>query len=365
MTYFYMAFQQQLMGVKIQEQCRIEWYFEDVSKISIVEATANNNQELHWLWIQLNKPPMWTRKIDNSTRIRSSWDNTRTVRRNSPPVDVANFFTDIRSNAAQFGLMQDTISADGRNIHLAILPLRKTWETQFAYPVYLRLFENYDRTLVEQLRANGAPSKAPFANETWFEPDALCQNCDDGHTTATAHCITCNEHLCRPCDLVLHKSAIKSAHARRTLCVFPDNILKQRETTNPCTCERIRETQCPCQRLRLFCLLECKCQYPNLFNHGPHDELDADVANAPSAVGDNQNNNIEDEAPKNTISASVKPTTRPVRFGKKRRGTGPTKRDREDTSLRKFIKHGRVDDNFDEEEDEDDGDALLEMEDDE
>lgn len=336
MSYFYIAYQQQLMGVKIREKCRLEWYFEDVVKISIVSNTASNGHELEWMWIQLNKPPIWTRKLDGSNRSRTSWDNRHSVRRNSPPADLAVHFTDVRANPAAFGMVPEAVSSDGRNIHMAIQPLRKTWEAHLSFPVHLRLFPNYDRTVVEQLRAQGAPTLAPYADEVWYKTAdlALCENCDDETTGATAHCIDCHQDLCAACDPVLHKSRAKSQHKVLTLASFSDATLAQRKQISPCHCEHERNMPCPCEKLRLFCLKECTCRFHNAFNHGPQDELNQEQVPLPVAGA----------AP--LLQPSV---TRPMRFGKHRSGGSATrtKRPREDTSLRNFIKQGEIDEDED------------------
>lgn len=49
MTFFYVAYGQHLMGVKIREKVRIEWYFEDISKIAVVKATASNGHDVEFV----------------------------------------------------------------------------------------------------------------------------------------------------------------------------------------------------------------------------------------------------------------------------------------------------------------------------
>jgi hypothetical protein len=328
LSYFYLAYQQELMGVKICEKARIEWYFEDIAKISIVENTASNGDQLQWLWIQLNKPPLWTRKLDSSIRTRASWNNKNAVRRSSPPADLAEFFTDVRSQPDAFGLVRDTVSSDGRNIHLAVSSPRKTWEAHFVFPVHMRLFTNYDRTLVDQLRAQGPATLAPYADQPWYQKDPLCDNCDDNVTRATVRCMVCEENVCRACDLVLHKSSRKCGHGRLTFCVFSQQTIDMRAEQNPCTCIRIREAPCPCLKSRLFCLPSCRCEFPNLFNHGPQDELEQQ--DRPSQAF--------------ALAPATTSSSRPLRFTQKRKRTGIRKH-REDTSLRNFVVQGRIDDN--------------------
>ena len=267
MTFFYIAYQQQVMGVKIDETVRIEWYFEDVHRVSLCEGPADNGHVISWLWIQLNKPPLWTAKADRSSRTAKSWAKD-TVRSAAPPPAMQKHFDRVEER-------DGFPASDGRSIHLALHSPRTTWESYFAFPVMLGLFSNYDASLAGELAARGPPRVAPFADEPWYRPDAQCANCDDGVTSAAVHCLSCLESLCGSCDVAAHKRAERCEHRRLTLCLFPEPVIASRELTPPCKCHRGRLHPCPCHKARLFCSKECLCAVGNPSNYGDAPDADA------------------------------------------------------------------------------------------
>ncbi len=260
MTYFYIAYQQQLMGVKIDEMVRIEWFFEDVQRVSVCEGTADNGHSLSWLWIQLNKPPLWTSKADRSSRTAKSWARD-SVRSAAPPAAMQKHFDRVDERP-------DLPPSDGRSIHLALHPVRKTWESYFAFPVRLGLFSRYDASLAAELAARGPRRVAPFAAEPWHRSGAFCANCDNGATAAAVHCLACDESLCPSCDAALHRRAERCEHRRLALGLFAEAVVAAREAAPPCRCGRGRTHPCPCHKERLFCSPDCLCGAGNPSNYG-------------------------------------------------------------------------------------------------
>ncbi len=255
MTYFYVAYAQQLMGVKISEHTRLEWYFEDVFRISIVEGTAQANEhQIAFVWIQLHRPPLWAAKVNTASRTARSW--TKAARGDVPPEFADQHF------------LEDSSESDGRNIRIAFHPALKTWEPYFTFPVQMGFFCNYDSSLAAVLAARGPPLVAPFGAELWHGAGRMCVNCDDGRTAATIHCVRCEASLCRGCDVVLHKSAAVSSHQRLTLCSFPQTTIDRRTDQAPCNCPRQSGSVCVCfSEADVFCSASCRCQALNPRNY--------------------------------------------------------------------------------------------------
>jgi hypothetical protein len=273
MTYFYLAYQQQLMGVKIDETVRVEWFFEDVRRVSIVEADAENGHEVAWLWIQLHRPPLWTAKTDRSSRTAKSWSKD-SVRSHAPPDAMQKFFERVSG-------VPEVPELDGRSIHLALHSVRNTWESYFAFPVRMGFFPRYDTTLSAQLAAQGPVRVAPNAAEAWYSAAAKCANCDDAATAAAVHCLECDESLCPSCDATLHKRSERCEHRRLTLALFPQSSIAARESAPPCRCSRARTHPCPCHRAHLYCSADCLCAATNPSNYG---EAPPETPEAPGAL---------------------------------------------------------------------------------